>query len=388
MLELTKYLKGDRAIWLLMLFLALVSTLLVYSAVVTLAYKYHEGNSMVYLLKHLVFLVMGFGIIYMIHKVKYSYFSRIAQIALGFAIILLILTPLIGVSANTAGRWLQIPVINQTFQTSDFAKLALIMYVARALSIKKEVLADLKKGFLPMIIPVFIVCGLILRENLSTAAALFTSCFVLMYVGQAPLKYLGATIGIMLVTLSMVFLIGSVAPDAFPRLETWKNRVINFSEDENPYYDQAELAKYSIATGELLGKGPGNSTQKSILPQASSDFIYAILIEEYGSIGGAGLVFLYLLLLVRSLRIISRCDKNFGALLVVGISFSLVFQAMIHMAVSANLIPVTGQPLPMVSRGGTSIWFTCISIGIILSVSRTFGGEEDAKNKEVKYETA
>lgn len=366
----SKYLKGDRAIWLITLFLGVASLLLVYSSIVTLAYKHSDGNTLRYLVRHGFFLLSGFGIIYVTHNIKYNYFSRISQVLLFASIPLLALTLIVGTNINDASRWLTIPVINQSFQTSDFAKLALVMYVARMLSVKQDEIKDFKKAFLPIFIPVVIVCGLIFPANFSTAAVLFAACLVLMFIGRIPISQLIslASIGIVFIVISIG--VAKFAPALFPRAETWVNRIENFSKGDQEGNYQVEQAKIAIATGGIQGKGPGNSTQRNFLPHPYSDFIYAIVIEEYGLIGGFLVMFLYLMLFFRAIRIVLRSPKTFGSLLVVGISFILVFQALINMAVAVNLLPVTGQPLPFMSMGGTSIWFTSVAIGVILSVSR------------------
>lgn len=376
-----KYAKGDRAIWFVVLFLSLISILVVYSSIVTLAYKHHGGNTFYYLFRHSMFLGFGLAIIYGIHKIKYRYFSRVAQVALYASIPLLLLTLLIGSNINNASRWLVIPVINQSFQTSDLAKLALIMYVARVLSIKQGDIKDFKKAFLPIIVPIFFVCALILPANFSTAAVLFTVCLVLMFIGRISLKYIGALVGMGVASLGLIFLLAFSVPGLLPRFDTWINRVENFSSQESKSNYQVEQAKIAIAKGGFIRVAPGKSTQRNFLPHPYSDFIYAIVIEEYGLIGGFAVMLLYLILFYRAVRIVISSPKTFGALLAIGISFMLVFQAFINMAVAVNLLPVTGQPLPMVSMGGTSIWFTCIAIGIILSVSR--GIEEEQNNKLV-----
>lgn len=371
--KLFKYLEGDRAIWLIVFLLSLLSILVVYSSIVTLAYRHHDGNTLYYLFRHSIILLLGICIIYFVHRIRYIYFSRISQLALFISIPLLIVTLLMGASINEASRWLVIPVINQTFQTSDLAKLALIMYVARMLSAKQEEIGDFKSAFLPVVIPVFIVCGLILPANFSTAAVLFVSCLVLMFIGRTPVKYILSLIGVAVAGMALLLLVASVFPQLLPRAKTWMNRVENFNkqdsrESEGNY--QVEQSKIAIATGGVIGKGPGKSTQRNFLPHPYSDFIYAIVLEEYGLVGGFIVLMLYIILLYRAVRIAGRCERTFGSLLAIGISFSLVFQAMINMAVAVNLLPVTGQSLPMVSMGGTSIWFTCIAIGILLSVSR------------------
>ena len=329
-------------------------------------------------------------IIYVTHKMKYSYFSRLSQLLLYLSIPLLLLTLVIGSNLNNASRWLVIPVINQSFQTSDLAKLALIMYVARMLWIKRDVLSSFKEGFLPIIIPVSIVCGLILPANFSTAAVLFTCCIVLMFIGGIPLKHFASLIPAGIVMLASVFLIAQFAPKVFPRAETWKKRVERYASNEKDSDGnyQVEQSKIAIAKGGLAGQGPGNSNQRNFLPHPYSDFIYAIVLEEYGMLGGTIVLMLYIILFFRALRLSTKTEHLFPQLLVLGLSFSLVFQAMINMAVAVNLLPVTGQPLPLVSMGGTSTWFTCLSIGIILSVSRGIELENAKKIKLDDYAIA
>jgi len=355
-----------------MLILSVMSLLLVYSSVVTLAYRHHDGNTLYYLFRHGFILVCGIGLMYLAHKVKFSYYSKIAQLALYISIPLLFVTLLMGTSLNSANRWLTIPVINQTFQTSDLAKLALIMYIARFLAIKQDVIKDFKKGFLPMLVPIFVVCGLILPADLSTAAMLFVNCLILMFIGRASLKHMGLLVLAGIFALGMVYMTGKVMPGTFGRLDTWVNRIETFSSPEkasnNANY-QTDQSKIAIAKGGLVRLAPGKSVQRNFLPHPYSDFIYSIVLEEYGLLGGIGFVLLYLMLLYRSIKIAANCPRTFGSLLAIGIGFSLVFQAMINMAVAVNLVPVTGQSLPMVSMGGTSIWFTCLAVGMILSVS-------------------
>lgn len=373
-------LKGDRVIWGVVLLLSIISLLTVYSSIVTLAYKYRGGNTEYFLFKHGIILLVGMGLMYATHSVNYKYYSRVAQIALIIAIPLLALTLFKGSSINEASRWLVIPVINQTFQTSDLAKLALIMYVARLLSKKQDNIDDFGNTFLPIIAPVLIVCGLILPANFSTAAMLFTTCTILMFIGRIKISHLLALLGVGLAALSLFVVIIYNSPDS-GRTGTWKKRIESFWSGDSKDNYQAEQSKIAIATGEFLGKHPGGSTQRNFLPHPYSDFIFAIIIEEYGIIGGVGIVILYLILLYRGVVTASKCDRSFGSLLAIGLSVSLVFQAMINMAVAVGLFPVTGQPLPMVSMGGTSIWFTCIAIGIILSVSRA---NEITATKNVK----
>ena len=366
-----KYIKGDKIIWLVVLLLAILSVLAVYSSIVTLAYKYQGGDTLYYLFKHAIILVVGFGLMILAHNLNYKYYSRIAQIAIVISIPLLLLTLLTGANINDASRWLVIPVINQTFQTSDLAKLALIMYLARILYKKQASLNDFKSVFIYLMLPVLLVCGFIFPANFSTAAMLFTTSMIIMFIGRVPIKYMLSLLGIILATLLLALTVASAKPDLLPRLGTWVSRIETFTQggDSDSNF-QADQAKIAIATGGIIGKGPGGSTQRNFLPHPYSDFIYAIVIEEYGLVGGFSVIILYLILFYRGVKIAQRAEKTFGTFLAVGLSFSLVFQAMINMAVAVNLFPVTGQPLPLVSMGGTSIWFTCLAIGIILSVSR------------------
>ncbi len=366
-------LRGDRVIWVIVILLSIFSLLTVYSSTGTLAYKYQSGNTEYYMTKHLIILLFGFLIMYLTHMVKFTYFSRIFQIALYIAVPLLILTLFVGLDLNEAKRVLPLP-FNLTFQTSDLAKLTLILYLARLLSKKQDNIKDFKSAFLPLMIPVLIVCVLILPANFSTAAMLFVTSLVLMFIGRVNLVYIFSLVGIGIVSFILLLLIAGANPELLPRQNTWKTRVVSFFQDkENIDPDknyQVEQAKIAIAEGGLIGKFPGNSTQRNFLPHPYSDFIFAIFLEEYGLAGGSFLVLLYMILFYRVVRIVTRIPRNFGAFMAVGLGFSLVFQAMINMAVAVNLIPVTGQPLPLISMGGTSIWFTSISLGVILSVSR------------------
>ncbi|MFN3557171.1 MAG: FtsW/RodA/SpoVE family cell cycle protein [Bacteroidales bacterium] len=362
-------LKGDRVIWFIVAALSLFSVLAVYSSTGTLAYRFQAGNTEYYLIRHFIIMVLGFLLMFVAHKIKYTYYSRLSQLAIILAVPLLLLTLLMGTNINEASRWITLPVINITFQSSDFAKLALIMYIARMLTKKQEQIKDFKSAFVPIIVPVILVCGFILPANLSTAIILFATSVVLMFIGRVSMKYIMALIFLGVVLMSVFIAILLRSPDT-GRLYTWKNRVENFIDKENADTYQSDQAKIAIATGGVTGKMPGNSTQRNFLPHAYSDFIYAIIIEEYGLVGGFMVLMLYLILLFRGVRIAHRSPGTFGAFLAAGLTFSLVFQAMINMAVTVGLLPVTGQPLPMVSMGGTSLWFTSLAIGIILSVSR------------------
>ncbi len=374
MLKVAKDIKGDKVIWIIVVILCIFSLLAVYSSTGTLAIKKQHGNTEYYLFKHFMILFFGLGLMYAMHLIKYTYYSRISQIGLFLTFPLLLVTLISGTNLNEANRWLTVPIVNLTFQSSDVAKLFLIMYLARVLSKKQELVQDFRKGFLPVIIPVIAVTVLILPANFSTAAILFVTCIVLMFIGRLNLKYM-ISLGLLgIIGIVMIFMLSKSFPGLFPRGTTWVARIdhfINKKEADPDATYQVDQAKIAIVQGGILGKSPGKSTQRNFLPHPYSDFIFAIIIEEYGLIGGTFVLLLYLILFFRVIRIATRSQGNFGSLLSIGIGFSLVFQALINMAVAVNLFPVTGQTLPMVSMGGTSIWFTCISLGIILSVSRT-----------------
>ncbi len=379
MQALLTHIKGDRTIWIVVIFLYLVSILAVYSSTGTLAYRFREGNTEYYLIKHMVIILLGLGLMFLAHRVKYTYYSRISQLALVIAIPLLLFTLLRGTTIHEASRWITLPIINVSFQSSDLAKLAIIMYLARLLTRKQSIIKDFNSAFLPLILPVMLVCGLIMPANLSTALVLFVTCVVLMFIGRVRFKYILALTGISLAGAVLFIVIISAMPEG-GREGTWQSRVDTFLGKEGQDTYQTDQAKIAIATGGVIGKLPGNSTQRNFLPQAYSDFIYAIIIEEYGLAGGFLVLLFYMILLYRGVRVAHKSPGTFGALLAAGLSFSLVFQAMVNMAVAVNLLPVTGQPLPLVSMGGTSLWFTSLAIGIILSVSRTIEQEEEIEN--------
>jgi len=383
MSALTRRIKGDKVIWAVVVLLSVLSLLAVYSSTGTLAYRYQSGNTEYYMIKHFLILVFGFVLMYVAHLIKFTYYSRIFQIALYIAVPLLVLTLFVGLNLNEAKRVLPLP-FNLTFQTSALAKLTLIMYLARLLTKKQETIKDFKSAFIPIMLPILIVCGLILPANFSTAALLFVTCLVLMFIGRVNMTYIFSLIGIGLITLTIfVLVLYNMPGDKQGRMWTWKNRIENFIDKDSKANYQVEQSKIAIIKGGLLGNGPGNSTQRNFLPHPYSDFIFAIIVEEYGLIGSSIVVLLYLILFYRAVRIVSRIPQNFGAFLTIGVSFNLVFQAMINMAVAVNLLPVTGQPLPLVSMGGTSIWFTSLSIGIILSVSREISNQSSLN--EMQY---
>ncbi len=362
-------LKGDRWLWIIIIILSVWSLLAVYSSVGTLAYKEGKGTE-VYLIKHTLLIVGGFALMYFSHKLDYQWYAGISKILMAITIPLLFYTLLFGNTVNEASRWVTIPVINQTFQTSDLAKLALITFLARTLTRKQENIKDVKKAFIPIMGSVFIIFALIAPANLSTALMLFGVSVLLLIVGRISIKQIFyVCTGVFIILLFVVFL--------GPRRQTYISRVQTYMGwqdetliDRGDKSYQADHAKIAIASGGAFGKGPGNSTQRNVLPHPYSDFIFAIIIEEYGTIGGVALVALYVVLMFRCIRIVTQSPKAFGALLAAGLGFSLTLQALGNMAVAVGLGPVTGIPLPLVSMGGTSILFTSIAFGIILSVSR------------------
>jgi len=374
---LSKYFKGDRVIWGVVFALSVFSLLAVYSSTGTLAYKYQEGNTAYYIVKHFVLLAAGLSIIYITHLIPYKYYSRLSQLFLYLSIFLLAITLVMGTSLNEASRWLTLPGLGFTIQTSDFAKLALIMYVARVLSLKQNKIDDFNGVFVSLILPVIIVCGLIMPANLSTALILFTASFLLMFVGRVKVKYLLGISGVGVLIIALVIAGVIITGSDTGRIGTWQNRITSYVNDDGGDNYQVEQSKIAIATGGIFGKGPGNSTQRNFLPHPYSDFIYAIIIEEYGFFGGLIVLFLYLFLLYRAGVIVRKSRRSFAAFLAFGLTISLVFQAMINMGVAVHLFPVTGQTLPLVSMGGSSILFTGVAFGIILSVSRSIEKNEE-----------
>jgi cell division protein FtsW len=389
--------KGDKVIWAIVFMLTMISILVVYSSIGSLAYKMNKTTES-YLFRQVGYIALGVLIIYFAHRVNYTIYSRVATILFLISIPLLIYTLKFGSSINEANRWIKLPVINLTFQTSDLAKLALFMYLSRLLSKRQNVIKDFKKGFLPLIIPVAIICILIAPANLSTALLIGGIALMLMFIGRVSVKHIMIVVGAALIPLFFLVSVAShyydkeehVSKDlpavfSFGRMPTWVKRVQNFmyADKEDASY-QIQQAKIAIATGGFLGKGPGKSEQRNFLPHPYSDFIYAIIIEEYGLVGGTIILLIYLLFLFRSIRLFRRCPYAFGAFLAVALSFTLVIQAMVNMAVNVNIFPTTGVTLPLVSMGGSSLLFTCFSIGIILSVARNV---EQAEGKSLALAT-
>ena len=374
--------KGDRAIWAIATLLAIFSFLPVYSAASNLAVG--SSNTFSFFVKHFMHLALGFAIMYGVHKVPYKYFRGLSMIMIPIVIVLLVITMLQGttIQGANASRWIQIPVVGVSFQTSTLAAVVIMVYVARYLSKIKEKQVSFKETILPLWAPVFLILILILPANFSTTAIVFTMIMMLAFIGGYPVKYLGVIVVSGIVALAFFVLIAKATTGPLNvKVTTWENRILNYSNNEDTDADyQIEKAKIAIASGGIQGVGPGKSVQKNFLPQSSSDFIFAIIIEEYGLIGGLFLLVLYSWLLFRIVIVSQKSDTIFGKLLVLGVGLPIVFQALINMAVAVELFPVTGQTLPLISSGGTSIWMTCLAIGIILSVSAR---REELKDNEI-----
>jgi cell division protein FtsW len=375
--KIINQLKGDKTIWAVIVLLALVSFLPVYSASTNLVYTVGngKGSTLILLLKHCTHVIIGLGIVFFIHKLHFEKFKKYSIFAIWIIIPALLFTLLQGktIGGANASRWLEIPFVNFSFQPSTLAFAILMVYVARTLTKINETKYTFKDSVIQIWIPVGAVLIFILPSNFSTAALMFAMVFMLLYIGQYPLKYLGIVLAIGLASLALFFLLAQAFPKhkTFSRVNTWVSRIENFTSDkpdEDKY--QIENAKIAIAVGKINGVGPGKSIQKNFLPQSSSDFIFAIIIEEYGLIGGYVLVFFYMLLFFRFLIRANKTKNLFGKLLIIGLGFPIIIQALINMGVAVELLPVTGQPLPLISSGGTSIWMTCLSLGIILSVTK------------------
>lgn len=367
-----QHIKGDKTIWAIVAVLAIFSFMPVYSASTNLVYVVGSGSTLGYLIKHMVLLIMGFAIIYGVHKIPYRYFSGGSVLMLPIVIVLLVFTLAQGttIGGANASRWIRIPFVGIGFQTSTLAGLVLMVYVARYLAKNKEKQIKFKESLLQLWLPVAAVLILILPANFSTTAIIFVMILMVTFIGGYPIKYIGFIIGAGVLALVFFVLVAKAFPDAMPnRVQTWQSRIESFSNDDAKEAYQVEKAKIAIATGGPVGLGPGKSVQKNFLPQSSSDFIFAIIIEEYGLLGGILIVSIYFLLFFRIFVVVKKTTTIFGTLLVIGVGFPIIFQATINMAVATNLFPVTGQTLPLISSGGTSIWMTCFALGMILSVS-------------------
>lgn len=378
--------EGDRAIWALVTILAILSFLPVYSASTNLVYVVNNGTTTFHLFKHAFLLVCGFLIIYAVHKVPYRYFSGGSVLMIPIVIILLFYTLTQGtvIGGANASRWIQIPFIGIGFQTSTLAGLVLMVYVARYLAKNKDTKKiTFRETALQLWLPVAAILILILPANFSTTAIVFCMILLLSFIGGYPLKYIASVVGIGVLSLALFVLVAKAFPDAMPnRVDTWMNRIENFSSKNVEEGYQVEKAKIAIASGGLHGRGPGKSIQKNFLPQSSSDFIFAIIVEEYGLIGAVIVILLYLFLLFRIIMAAKQAKSIFATLLIIGVGLPIIFQALINMAVAVNLFPVTGQTLPLISSGGTSIWMTCIAVGMILSVTADKEKKERIDNEE------
>jgi len=385
MTKILKNIRGDRTIWAIVALLAIFSFLPVYSASTNLVYVVENGTTSGHLLKHGMLLVLGFVILYATHKIPYRYFSGLSVLLVPVIVVLLVYTLLQGqtISGVNASRWIRIPFVGIGFQTSTLAGVIIMMYVARYLAKNKDKTISFKESILQLWLPVGLVLALILPANFSTTAIIFTTVLMLTFLGGYPIKYLTMILGIGIVAFALFLLTAKAFPDAFEnsRINTWVSRIENFAVKDAEANYQAEKAKIAIASGQVAGEGPGKSVQKNFLPQSSSDFIYAIIIEEFGLIGGYFLLILYLGLLFRFIIVANKTETIFGTLLVLGVGIPIIFQAFINMAVAVGLFPVTGQPLPLISAGGTSIWMTCFAIGIVLSVSANREIEINEKKK-------
>jgi cell division protein FtsW len=386
MKQILKNIEGDRAIWAIVVFMALLSFMPVYSASTNLVYVANSGTTTYHLVKHVVLLFFGFLIIYGVHKIPYRYFSGGSVLMLPLVVVLLIFTLAKGtvIGGANASRWIEIPFIGVGFQTSTLAGVVLMIFVARYLAKNKEKEINFKESLWKLWLPVGITLAFILPANFSTTAIIFSMVLLLTFLGGYPLKYLASILGMGIIALVLFVLIAKAFPNAMNnRVDTWISRIENFSNKNAEEGYQVEKAKIAIASGGLQGRGPGKSVQKNFLPQSSSDFIFAIIVEEYGLIFGAlTVILMYLLLLIRILVAAKKATSIFATLLIIGVGLPIIFQAIINMAVAVNLFPVTGQTLPLISSGGTSIWMTCFAIGIILSVTADKEKIIDTENED------
>lgn len=386
-----KSIEGDKIIWAVAVLLAIFSFIPVYTASSNLAYlNGGNGSTVSYLIKHFMHIFIGFILMYGIHKIPYRYFRGISILMLPVVVVLLIITLSQGttIGGANASRWINVPVVNVSFQTSSLASVVLLVYVARYLSKIKDKVVNFKETILPLWIPVGIVVGLILPANFSTAAIIFSLVMVLAFLGGYPLKYLGFVLGMGVAVLGIFILIAMAFPDAMPnRVDTWSSRIQNFASDadtEEQY--QVQKAKIAIASGGFFGNGIGKSVQRNFLPQSSSDFIYAIIVEEMGLFGGIGVLLAYVFILWRIAIQVTKTKSVFGQLLIIAVGLPFIFQAFVNMGVAVSLFPVTGQTLPLISSGGSSIWMTCLSLGILQSVAANRDKIEVIESTDEEFE--
>lgn len=382
-----RFFKGDTIIWSIIVMLAIISIVEVYSSTGTLAFKYQNGNTSYYILKHTSFLLLGFAVIWAVHNIHYKFFSYLAVLLLPISVGLLVLTLATGSSLNDASRWLTIPVLGLSFQPSELAKLTLIVYVARKLSANQSDEHPPKTAFRSIMIWTGIVCGLIAPEDLSSAVLIGAIVMLMMFIGRMPLKYLFGTIGAGIGLFALILLISPRFDDVsvFHRANVWRTRIETFSDTENASSDdsyQSDQAKIAVSSGGIFGKFFGNSRQSNYLPHPYSDFIFAIIVEEGGLIVGVFIIFLYIMLLYRAVSTAGRCKTSFPLFLITGLTSALVLQAFAHIFVCVGILPVTGQTLPFVSMGGTSLLLTSLSLGMILSVTQYGIAAKDEKPED------
>lgn len=379
-MNLLAYIKGDKTLWVIAIALALFSMMPVYSASSNIAFLYGSSSTFSMLAKHAIHLCLGFILMYAAHNISYKHYGAISVILMPMVIILLAYTLLNGHTVSNASRWIRIPFLGWTFQTSAFASVVLMIYISRYLAkTSLEKLKSFKLTFMPLLLPIFAVCGLILPSNFSTAALVFAIAMIVLFIGGYTIKNLMLIIGGGIAALG-IFILISLAFNLDNRVSTWASRLQNYGSGDKTENYQVHKAKLAIAEGNYFGKGPGKSVQKNFLPQSNSDFIYAVIVEEFGIFGGLFLIFFYILFLVRILVISTKAPSKFGTLLAIGAGLGIMVQAFVNLGVAVNLLPVTGQTLPLISAGGSSIWMTCIAIGIILSVSRGNTIEEEEDN--------
>lgn len=383
MSKVLQRLQGDRTLWVIAVLLALFSLMPVYSASSNIAFMYGSGDTFGMLTRHSMHLILGLILMYAAHKIPYRHFGALSMILMPVAVVLLIYTLFQGHSVANAARWIQIPILGWTFQTSAFASIVLMIYLARYLAkAEPEKIKSFKKSFLPLLLPIFLVCGFVLPANFSTAALIFTVALTILFMGGYPLKNLGIIVGSGLVGLILFITVVINFPDINSRVATWKVRIESFWSGDTAENYQVTKAKMAIAEGMVIGKGPGKSVQKNFLPQSNSDFIYAVIVEEFGTVGGILVVFFYVLFLIRVLIISTRAESKFAMLVAAGTGFAILIQAFVNLGVAVSLLPVTGQTLPLISAGGSSIWMTCLAIGIILSVSRGKDTDDELNTPE------
>ena len=380
-----QYLKGDRVIWVITLLLMMFSLVTVYSFVPILV-KVEGGTPFKYLFKHLIYVAIGLGVMYWAHRKDPRYVSLLSKFGFYLAVALLLFTLFFTEGVNQANRWVKVPFIGLTFQASDFARLALIVYVSRLLVKKKDILGNWKEGFLPVVVPIIIICGLIVKDNFSTAAILFSVSLAMLFLGRVPFSRIGALIGGGILALTMIVLVHKAAPqlNLLPRYTTWENRLFNHVEDKENVIENAQVANAQLAIyegGPLLGRGPGKGKLKGFIPEAYADFYYASFVEEFGLMSAVILVLLYMILLYRIMRIGLNSNDLFETFVCIGIGMLILSQATVNMLVCTGIFPVTGQNMPLLAMGGSAMMMTCVSLGVVQSIARK---QEKATSKADK----